>query len=218
MRNLLSSLFHKTPQPVIRGPLGLHLHAAFTLDTLTFRLSSDSLLIQIPGEEYTIAASSVIDSGAGCRIYRYYTSGDEFLQINTTGGTGRENIDDIKLFIYQDSFGISTEKLWQKQIGSASIGKPRLQWNDRDWTRIFNENEEGNVEPVYLLEHVENNQGEKWDVHNFMMAYQRKATADLYEYLLLNGEETFYENSEPEWIFSYAIGVDIPLTSLNIVG
>jgi len=51
-----------------------------------------------------------------------------------------------------------------------------------------------------------------------MMAYQRKATADLYEYLLLNGEETFYENSEPEWIFSYAIGVDIPLTSLNIVG
>lgn len=218
MRNFFSGLFNKAPQPAIRGPLGLHQDAAFTLDTLTFRLSADRLLIQLPGEEYTISATSVIDAGAGCRIYRYYTSGDEFLQINTTGGMERENIDDIKLFIYQDSFGISTEIQWKKAIGAVSIGRPRLQWNERDWTRIFNENEEGNVEPVYLLEHVENTQGEKWDVHNFMMAYQREATADLYEYLLLNGEETFCDDSEPEWIFSYALGVDIPLTSLNIVG
>ncbi|MEG5549177.1 DUF2491 family protein [Enterobacter wuhouensis] len=218
MRNLFFSLFNKTPQPVIRGPLGLHRHAAFTLDTLPFRLAADSLLIQLPGAEYTIAASSVIDAGAGCCIYRYYTSGDEFLQINTTGGLARENIEDIKLFIYQDSVDISSEKKWQKEIGAASMGRARLHWSDRDWIRIFNETEEGNVEPVYLLEHVENNQGEKWDVHNFMMAYQREATTELYEYLLLNGEETFCDNSEPEWIFSYAIGVDIPITSLNIVG
>lgn len=201
----------------MRGPLGLHQRAAFTLDTLTFRLSA-RFLTQIPEEEYTIAASSVIEVGAGCRIYRYYTSGDEFLQINTTGGMERENIDDIKLFIYQDSFGITSEKQWQKEIGAALIGRPSLQWNERDWKRIFNENEVGNVEPVFLLEHVENNQNEKWDVHNFMMAYQREATADLYEYLLLTGEETFCDNSEPEWIFSYAVGVDTPLTSLNIVG
>lgn len=201
----------------MRGPLGLHQRAAFTLDTLTFRLSA-RFLTQIPEEEYTIAASSVIEAGAGCRIYRYYTSGDDFLQINTTGGMERENIDDIKLFIYQDSFGITSEKQWQKEIGAALIGRPSLQWNERDWKRIFNENEVGNVEPVYLLEHVENNQNDKWDVHNFMMAYQREATADLYEYLLLTGEETFCDNSEPEWIFSYAVGVDIPFTSLNIVG
>ena len=180
MRNLFFNLFNKTPQPVKRGPLGLHQRAAFTLDTLTFRLSA-RFLTQLPAEEYTIAASSVIEAGAGCRIYRYYTSGDEFLQINTTGGMERENIDDIKLFIYQDSFGITSEKQWQKEIGAALIGRPSLQWNERDWTRIFNETEEGNVEPVYLLEHVENNQNEKWDVHNFMMAYQREATADLYE-------------------------------------
>ncbi|MGC5890204.1 DUF2491 family protein [Enterobacter roggenkampii] len=217
MRNLFFNFFNKTAQPVMRGPLGLHQRAAFTLDTLTFRLSA-RFLTQIPEEEYTIAASSVIEAGAGCRIYRYYTSGDDFLQINTTGGMERENIDDIKLFIYQDSFGITSEKQWQKEIGAALIGRPSLQWNERDWKRIFNENEVGNVEPVYLLEHVENNQNDKWDVHNFMMAYQREATADLYEYLLLTGEETFCDNSEPEWIFSYAVGVDIPFTSLNIVG
>lgn len=189
MRNLFFNLFNKTAHPVMRGPLGLHQRAAFTLDTLTFRLSA-RFLTQIPEEEYTIAASSVIEAGAGCRIYRYYTSGDEFLQINTTGGMERENIDDIKIFIYQDSFGITSEKQWQKEIGAALIGRPSLQWNERDWKRIFNENEVGNVEPVYLLEHVENNQNDKWDVHNFMMAYQREATADLYEYLLLRKVRT----------------------------
>lgn len=218
MKNRLFRLFNKASQPVMKGPLGLHLNAAFTLDTLLFRLSADRLLTQLPGEAYTIAASGVIDAGAGCRIYRYYTSGDEYLQINTTGGIAREHIDDIKLFLYHDSFGISAEKEWKNKIGAASIGKPALQWCEQHWHRIFNQNEEGNVEPVYLLEHVENNQGEKWEVHNFVMAYQRNATDDMYEYLLLSGEETLIDDSEPEWVFSYALGVDIPLASLNIVG
>ncbi len=33
---------------------------------------------------------------------------------------------------------------------------------------IFNHEEPGN-EPVYMLEKVENQQAEKWDVHNFTM-------------------------------------------------
>ncbi|MEN1395926.1 DUF2491 family protein, partial [Pseudomonas aeruginosa] len=68
------------------GPLGLHLNSGFTLDTLSFRLLEDELLIALPGEEFTVAAVSHIDLGGGSQIFRYYTSGDEFLQINTTGG------------------------------------------------------------------------------------------------------------------------------------
>lgn len=52
-----------TPTPV-RGPLGLHLKAGFTLDTLAFRLLEDNLLIELPGEAYTIAATGQIDLGA----------------------------------------------------------------------------------------------------------------------------------------------------------
>ena len=37
---LIFNLFNKTAHPVMRGPLGLHQRAAFTLDTLTFRLSA----------------------------------------------------------------------------------------------------------------------------------------------------------------------------------
>ncbi|MDI8841786.1 YjfK family protein, partial [Salmonella enterica subsp. enterica serovar Anatum] len=41
-------------------------------------------------------------------------------------------------------------------------------------------------------------QAEKWDVHNFTMGFQRQVTDDAWEYLLLNGEESFNERGEPE--------------------
>lgn len=89
---------------------------------------------------------------------------------------------------------------------------------DHRWQRFFETEEKGNISPLYLLENVVNHSGTQWEVHNFMMGYQREVATDFYEYLLLNGEETFDVNGEPEWIFSRAIGVDIPLTSLNIIG
>ena len=93
MSGFFQRLFGKDNKPAIaRGPLGLHLNSGFTLDTLAFRLLEDELLIALPGEEFTVAAVSHIDLGGGSQIFRYYTSGDEFLQINTTGG---EDIDDF---------------------------------------------------------------------------------------------------------------------------
>ncbi|BED42103.1 hypothetical protein VEE49_37920 [Escherichia coli] len=96
MSGFFQRLFGKDNKPAIaRGPLGLHLNSGFTLDTLAFRLLEDELLIALPGEEFTVAAVSHIDLGGGSQIFRYYTSGDEFLQINTTGGEDIDDIDDI---------------------------------------------------------------------------------------------------------------------------
>ncbi|ONF77917.1 hypothetical protein BXA16_14340 [Salmonella enterica subsp. enterica serovar Typhimurium] len=185
MMQFFQRLLGKTSAPApIRGPLGLHLNAGFTLDTLAFRL----------------------------------TSGDEFLQINTTGGTDVDDIDDIKLFVYEESFGINEERHWRSAIAPAAIGPMTLNWQERRWQRFFNHEEPGNIEPVYMLEKVENQQAEKWDVHNFTMGFQRQVTDDAWEYLLLNGEESFNERGEPEWVFSRALGVDIPLTSLTVIG
>lgn len=58
-------LFAKKSTPAsVRGPLGLHLKAGFTLDTTAFRLLEDNLLVELPGEAYTIAATGQIDLGA----------------------------------------------------------------------------------------------------------------------------------------------------------
>jgi hypothetical protein len=217
--NLLRNLFSSdlATQSEI-GPLGLHLYAGFTLDTLLFRLYEQELLIEFPGENYTIAATGKIDLGAGSVIYRYYTSGDEFLQINTTGGIGIDNIEDVKMFIYEDSSGIYDTNAWNTCLSPEEIGRPKYVWLRKEWCRFFNEEEVGDVAPVVMFEQVENHSGAKWTVDNFSMGYQRLVGNDIYEYLLLNGEETQGRNNEPEWIFSRALGVDIPVTALTIIG
>ncbi|WP_127959702.1 DUF2491 family protein [Serratia microhaemolytica] len=200
-----------------RGPLGLHLSAGFTLDTLEFRLLNEQLLLKLPGEQFIIAAVGEIDLGNGSRIFRYYTTGDEFLQINTTGGSEINDIEDIKLFIYQDSSAISQEKNWLATIAPSSIGTETLRWQQQRWQRMFNRDEAGSIEPIYMLETVINQDNEQWEVHNFTMGYQRRIVDETYEYLLLNGEETFNQRDEPEWLFSRALGVDIPLGSINVI-
>lgn len=138
MMQFFQRLLGKTSAPApIRGPLGLHLNAGFTLDTLAFRLLESSLLVELPGEKYTVAAASRIDLGGGSQIFRYYTSGDEFLQINTTGGTDVDDIDDIKLFVYEESFGINEERHWRSAIAPAAIGPMTLNWQERRWQRFF---------------------------------------------------------------------------------
>lgn len=138
MMQFFQRLLGKTSAPApIRGPLGLHLNAGFTLDTLAFRLLESSLLVALPGEKYTVAAASRIDLGGGSQIFRYYTSGDEFLQINTTGGTDVDDIDDIKLFVYEESFGINEERHWRSAIAPAAIGLMTLNWQERRWQRFL---------------------------------------------------------------------------------
>lgn len=54
MMQFFQRLLGKKSAPApIRGPLGLHLNAGFTLDTLAFRLLESSLLVELPGEKYT---------------------------------------------------------------------------------------------------------------------------------------------------------------------
>ena len=200
------------------GPLGLHLHAAFTLDLLEYRLCENQMLIELPGEEFLIAAQSTIDLGAGCDIYRYYTSGDEFIQINTEGGFDTNSISDIKLFVYEDSHGITGKTAWDKAISPACIGAAELKWRDKTWLRVFNAEESGAVAPVYLLENVSNQQQDEWQVHNFTMVYQRELNDSQYEYLMITGEETFNEQNQPEWLLSYALGIDLTFLQVNVIG
>ncbi len=95
------------------------------------------MLIALPGEEFTVAAVSRIDLGGGSQIFRYYTSGDEFLQINTTGGEDIDDIDDIKLFVYEESYGISKESHWREAINAKAMGGNDLKLAGKTLAAIF---------------------------------------------------------------------------------
>ena len=49
------------------------------------------------------------------------------------------------------------------------------------------------------------------------MGYQRQVTEDTYEYLLLNGEESFNDLMRVRVVIFARVGVDIPLTSLILL-
>ncbi|GAB0893464.1 hypothetical protein DZ08F97_24570 [Escherichia coli] len=120
MSGFFQRLFGKDNKPAIaRGPLGLHLNSGFTLDTLAFRLLEDELLIALPGEEFTVAAVSHIDLGGGSQIFRYYTSGDEFLQINTTGG------EDIVTLMISSSLSMKRATVSVKRVTGARRSTPK---------------------------------------------------------------------------------------------
>ncbi|WP_313479593.1 DUF2491 family protein [Atlantibacter hermannii] len=201
-----------------KGPLGLHLNAGFKIDTVDFRLVGDKYLIELPSEDYAIAATGVIDLGAGCQINRYYTTGDEFLQINTTGGIHDSCIEDIKFFVYAESAGLSTREAWHDAINANKTGRPYLMWGGKEWQRAFNPLENQNIEPIYLPENIENCEHEKWTLNNFCMLYQRNIDERSFEYLLIAGEETFNEKQEPEWLISWSLGVDISRSGLQVIG
>ncbi len=218
MSGFFQRLFGKDNKPAIaRGPLGLHLNSGFTLDTLAFRLLEDELLIALPGEEFTVAAVSHIDLGGVARF-------------SVTTLRAMSSCKSIPLaakilmtLMISSSLSMKRATVSVKRVTGARRSTPKRWGNDlklagKRWQRFFNSEEPGNIEPVYMLEKVENQNHAKWEVHNFSMGYQRQVTGDTYEYLLLNGEESFNDLGEPEWLFSRALGVDIPLTSLHIIG
>lgn len=69
-----------------------------------------------------------------------------------------------------------------------------------------------------MLENVSNQQQEEWQVHNFTMVYQRALNDSQYEYLMITGEETFDEQNQPEWLISYALGIDLTFLQINVIG
>ncbi|WP_137468922.1 DUF2491 family protein, partial [Escherichia coli] len=81
---------------------------------------------------------------------------------------------------------------------------------------FFNSEEPGNIEPVYMLEKVENQNHAKWEFHNFTMAYHRQVPEATYVHLLLHRQESFNPPTAPELVFSRSFCLAIPPASLHV--
>lgn len=157
MSSFFQRLFSKNNKPAIaRGPLELHLNSSFTLNTLAFRLLKNKLLIALPSKKFTVAAVSHINLGGGSQIFRYYTSSNKFLQINTTSSKNINNINNIKLFNYKKSYSISKKSHQRKAINAKAIKAITLNQQKKRWQRFFNSKKPKNIKPVYMLKKVKN--------------------------------------------------------------
>jgi hypothetical protein len=214
--NWLKKLFgsQETPAP-LRDPtlLGLKLGGAVTLSSLDFRVLADQALIHFPGETQMIEAEGHMDLGAGSRIDRFYLTDDAYIQVNYTGEARDDNLEDLKLFVYDDSSAIVRDSDWEYWLNPNAIGAPTFRYRDHLFERAFSPDAAGAIPPIALSERIRNNRGDHYRVDNFCMLYQRQLETGDFEYLLLTAEETAEGR-----LLSYALGIDLSPGQFSVIG
>lgn len=207
----------KKEEPSLPAPLNLRLGGAAELDLLPFQLIRDQLHFNLPEGAQTIEAAGFIDLGAGASISRFYTADDGFIQVSTTGGYKTENIDDIKLFMFEQTHNIASQRgvdLWVSDGGT--IGRPELILENTVYKRVWDAEVSGKIEAVKLTETVHTREAgaESYEVDHLAMLYQREVPdANRHEYLLASLEFT----SEDEATAVVSLGIDLDLTSMSIM-
>ena len=207
----------KEKKTTLPTPLNLRMGGAAELDLLPFQLIRDKLHFNLPEGAQTIEAAGFIDLGAGASISRFYTADDGFIQISTTGGYETQNIDDIKLFMFEQTHNIASQKgadLWASESGT--IGRPEFILENTVYDRVWDAEVSGKIEPVKLTETVHTREAgaEPYEVDHLAMLYQRQVPeTDRYEYLLASLEFT----CEDEATAVVSLGIDLDLTSMSIM-
>lgn len=195
-----------------KGLYGLHLGCAVTIDDFDFRLLADELRLEFPGETQMIEACGHMELGAGSHIKRYYTSDDAYFQVNFTGQEAEQNLEDFKLFRYDKTLTLGSNSEWEQWLKPETIGKSEYSYRDKTYYRVFGEGASP-IQPIAISEQVENKAGDKYRIDNFFMLYQREIKPDIYEYLLINGEE-----SDDGHLVTFSLGVDLSATQINVIG
>ena len=164
-----------------------------------------------------IEAAGFIDLGAGAAICRFYTADDGFIQVSTTGGYGPQNIDDIKLFVFEQTHSIGSQQAADQWAGDQGfIGQSSFLLNDQTYRRAWDGTDSSKVSPVKVLEtvHSKDTNIAPYDVDHLMMLYQRTLRpSDRQEYVLTSLEFT----GEDEAAAVVSVGVDLERSSMTVM-
>jgi len=182
-----------------------------TVDPLPFRMLGERLLFSPPEAGQRIETIGKVDLGAGAMLHRYYLSGDAWIQVNTTAG----QIDDIKLFAFDDTKNPSNRAAFERWLGSDSqIGRRELAYRGRTFRRVWGEEGDEQAPPVAFAEEVysDSDHVPAYRTEHYCMLYEREVEgADRMEYLLVSAEET-----GDDYVVVFSLGVDISSADLQV--
>jgi len=197
------------PEPSLPSPYHLRLKAAVDIDPIPFAMLSDKLHFALPDKTQIVEAQGKVDLGGGAYLSRYYTSDDAFIQVNTTGGFDEQHVDDIKLFVFEETLTPATQAEWEMWTGKDSkIGDPAYLFNDVEYTRVWMAQSEGSIVPVEFEEEVANlieNESPYTVVHLAMLYERLLPEIERYEYLLISAEHT---HNDANIVFSLGVDLD----------
>src|SRR5690606_33931820 len=134
-----------------------------------------------------------------------------FVQVNTTA----KAIDDIKLFVFDETRTPSNHASFEQWLGEESlIGRQTVEHRGRTFVRGWGDEGQSKVPPVAFDESVytEADTVPAYTVNDYCMLYERPVDdTQRMEYLLISAEQT-----GDEYCVVFSVGVDISEADLEI--
>ncbi len=205
----------ETAKPVTPEVLGLRLGGAVELNELKLRMTNDYTIFDNVEKIQAIQAVGVVKLDEHSTIVRYYTDDDGFFQVILNGGMTESHIEDLKLWFFYDTQGISGNGEWNTQLKSG-ISKPEHEVSGQQFYRVWND-VSGDSPPVSMTETTRCADGSESTTDQFVMLYERESKPGFFEFLMLSGEEKMIDH-RPERCLVTSTGINLSSADFDIIG
>ena len=201
-----------TPPPEASAPevLGLRLGGAIELDDLKFRLMEPFLAIEQASRTQIIKAVGEVKLDDQTRILRFYTDDDGYVQV-LQSGTGDADVSEVKLFYFYETKPVDTDAAWNDWLDNKIV-QPNWELEGESYEKVWD-----NTHPVAMTEKTWVEDGSTSTTDQFVMIYERQAGEDVFESLLISGEEIIVDDRADHSIV-ISTGVSLPPTDFTVVG
>ncbi|WP_407332865.1 YjfK family protein [Enterovibrio sp. 27052020O] len=201
-----------TPPPEDSAPevLGLRLGGAIELDDLKFRLMEPVLAIEQASRTQIIKAVGEVKLDAQTRLVRFYTDDDGYFQV-LQSGTSDADVSEVKLFYFYESKPVDTDAAWNDWINNKIV-QPHWQLDGMTYEKVWD-----NTKPVAMTEKTWAEDGSISTTDQFIMVYEREAGEDIFESLLVSGEEVI-SGGRAEHAVVISTGIHLSPTDFTVAG
>lgn len=190
--------------------IGLRLGGAIELDDLKFRLMEPFLTIEKAARTQIIKAVGEVKLDAQTRLLRFYTDDDAYIQVLQSGTTDAD-VSEVKLFYFYETKPIDTQALWDETLKNKIV-QPHWELNGFTFEKVWD-----NVYPVAMTEKTWDEDGSASTTDQFVMVYERQASEDVFESLLVSAEEII-SDGRAEHCIVLSTGVPLSQTDFLVAG
>ncbi|MFA0568114.1 YjfK family protein [Vibrio gallaecicus] len=189
--------------------LGLRLGGAFELDDLKLKIIEPDLTIEGAARTQIIKAVGEVKLDSQSRLLRYYTDDEGFLQI-LQHGTDESGVEEVKLWYFYESKPIDTQARWQAVLDNEIVTAEKT-LEEQVFTKVWE-----NTRPVPMTETTWDQSGNMTTTDQFVMVYERQVSDDLFESLLVSGEETIVNNQHDRSVVT-STGINLTPTDFTLI-
>ncbi len=205
----------KKAKPVVPEVLGFRLGGAVELNELKLRLIDDHTTFENVTKIQSIQAVGVVKLDEHSTIVRYYTDDDGFFQIILNGGMTESHVEDLKLWFFYDTRGVSGDAEWEKQLKNG-ISKPDYGLEGQQFYRVWNE-VSGDSPPLSMTETTTSSDSSESTTDQFVMLYERESKPDFFEFLMISGEEKII-GGQAERCIVISTGINLSSADFEVIG